>query len=80
MFDPSWPPFVFVEGSCFVNAICIYLHTRVSNTISISDDVSDACVTSGAGTAIPSGMPEFTPPPISLRFAFLDHWYLCNIL
>ena len=24
---------------CFINVICIYLHTLVSNTISISDDV-----------------------------------------
>ena len=32
-------PTCFVGSSCFINVICIYLSTLVSNTISISDDI-----------------------------------------
>ena len=34
----------FVEGSCFIYVICVYLRIQVYNTISISDDVR-CCLT-----------------------------------
>jgi len=74
-----------------------YLRKLLSNTIFISDDVrvfnsNTTGVTSGAGTAYPSGAPEFTPifsgvpVPLSLVFyvvlgrSLFVHLYFLNSL
>ena len=65
-FDLSVPPFSFytVDGSIFIDVICIYLRILVSNTISISDGISlihqhTVSVTGEAATTYCSRAPGF---------------------
>jgi len=66
MFSFSLFSLVMHGSMFFLHVICIYLQMLASNTISISHDVltytcNTTGVSSGTGTAYPSGAPEFTP-------------------